>query len=1079
MLTLEEILEKADEITLELQENSITPARVGELLSSLTEQLRLISGGGTVIGASKLSELKDVMFLNPKENDILQRIGTKWTNVALDLARINQLMSWFKLDADGNLYTELSLYSKKELSAYGAGNGTEPGSIVTAMAQLVDVALTSPLSGQILVFDGTHWRNQPLSVTPDLSGYATIAWSNLNFAPSEHVHSWGTITDKPVSFTPSTHAHAWNDITGKPTTFAPSAHNHLWADLSDKPTTFAPSAHDHSFASLTSKPTTLSGYGISDAISSTVFSAHTGNQNAEKHLTAQQLSDLLALINGPASFWKLDVNGNLYTDKNVYSTLAVSAYGVGSGGGGGISYSRLDSWLFYDSSKSGWVLSAFLGKDLDNRVSSLESGLSTTETDPTVGDHIKAITATDITNWNSKLATSIFTAHAANQTTNVKHLTDAQLSSLTALSSYWKLDNDGNLYTERNLYSTGEVSAYGKSTAILADANVVETTGSSTTSVMSQKSVTDALNLKADLGGSTKTLQQIDDGKVNVVSGNNLIDKSKAYKGYYLNTAGYDIIDNDDYGISVPILVNGNLTANMAPPAGMCNVVMDADKNILRRFTTEQYTYQLGDVYVRYSFNQASNFMVNVGDTALPYEEYTDKYDVVSRLNILEGLKPIEFDIDELEIVNSTTNGGISRKYGIDAPTNSDGSNSYTQIRLKNKDIRGNFMVYADILHTGGMTFMTEWGQTNEIIGSGIIRIRKTFTTSDTINIIAFPNNLGDNTTIQRVLRVSRLYILPMDYASYKSIEPFIINYSERKIYEVSPDFDSTTENYGKYRFTSPVSCFDYFENIRVTNPYCFNEKNKIVVRVMPSIYDEFETKWAGINGETEETYLGIRLRSCETWESFDIDSPELTVLKWDGYSGFSTTMTTTQAMRRCVFHITDAYTQKKINGFKIIAKNTRYCIHPESAGNGFEASWKIENCLLDWGGRPNVDNEGGCHIGIGISAGETGLIDKVKCIGSGSSKGIGGHNNGFSSGNFPYRPFILNGAKLTITNTNVGGGDIRFQSTTNVSDNYDILKLENVMNINTAEFYESAGIDANWRAQVVGCDIFTNNLDL
>ena len=71
------------------------------------------------------------------------------------------------------------------------------------------------------------------------------------------------------------------------------------------------------------------------------------------------------------------------------------------------------------------------------------------------------ITAAERDDWNSKLATSIFTAHAANQTTNVKHLTDAQLSSLTALASYWKLDNDGNLYTERNLYSTLSVSAYG------------------------------------------------------------------------------------------------------------------------------------------------------------------------------------------------------------------------------------------------------------------------------------------------------------------------------------------------------------------------------------------------------------------------------------------------------------------------------------------------------------------------------------------------------------------------------------------------------------------------------------------
>ena len=73
----------------------------------------------------------------------------------------------------------------------------------------------------------------------------------------------------------------------------------------------------------------------------------------------------------------------------------------------------------------------------------------------------KHITAAERTDWNSKLSTSIFTAHAANQTTNVKHLTDAQLSSLIALASYWKLDNDGNLYTERNVYSTLSVSAYG------------------------------------------------------------------------------------------------------------------------------------------------------------------------------------------------------------------------------------------------------------------------------------------------------------------------------------------------------------------------------------------------------------------------------------------------------------------------------------------------------------------------------------------------------------------------------------------------------------------------------------------
>lgn len=117
MLTIDDILAKAEQLTLELQENSITPPRVGELLTSITEQLRLLSSGGTLIGASKLSELSDVMLLNEKQYDVLQKIGTKWTNVAMDLSHINQLLTWFKKDAFGDIYTDENFYSTKEISA--------------------------------------------------------------------------------------------------------------------------------------------------------------------------------------------------------------------------------------------------------------------------------------------------------------------------------------------------------------------------------------------------------------------------------------------------------------------------------------------------------------------------------------------------------------------------------------------------------------------------------------------------------------------------------------------------------------------------------------------------------------------------------------------------------------------------------------------------------------------------------------------------------------------------------------------------------------------------------------------------
>ena len=75
------------------------------------------------------------------------------------------------------------------------------------------------------------------------------------------------------------------------------------------------------------------------------------------------------------SMFELDTDyGAIKAKLPLYSLGGITAGGVGSGGsggGGGISYSRLDSWADYSADKSGWVLSALLGKDLDNRVSAL------------------------------------------------------------------------------------------------------------------------------------------------------------------------------------------------------------------------------------------------------------------------------------------------------------------------------------------------------------------------------------------------------------------------------------------------------------------------------------------------------------------------------------------------------------------------------------------------------------------------------------------------------------------------------------------------------------------------------------
>ena len=88
-------------------------------------------------------------------------------------------------------------------------------------------------------------------------------------------------------------------------------------------------------------------------------------------------SEQLEILNNLASWWKLDEeNDAIYSEKSVYSLKDVSAFGYGDGGSGGGDFDRLDAWADYDSSKSGWVLSALLGKDLDTRVETNSSSIS-------------------------------------------------------------------------------------------------------------------------------------------------------------------------------------------------------------------------------------------------------------------------------------------------------------------------------------------------------------------------------------------------------------------------------------------------------------------------------------------------------------------------------------------------------------------------------------------------------------------------------------------------------------------------------------------------------------------------------
>ena len=83
------------------------------------------------------------------------------------------------------------------------------------------------------------------------------------------------------------------------------------------------------------------------------------------------------------NMWRVDPDreNTIYSSFNAYVKGWLSAKGAndtqGEGGGGGLSYSRLDSWEGYsDEEKGGWVLSAYLGYRLYKDINDLKSGVA-------------------------------------------------------------------------------------------------------------------------------------------------------------------------------------------------------------------------------------------------------------------------------------------------------------------------------------------------------------------------------------------------------------------------------------------------------------------------------------------------------------------------------------------------------------------------------------------------------------------------------------------------------------------------------------------------------------------------------
>lgn len=83
--------------------------------------------------------------------------------------------SYWKLDEEGNLYTEYNAYSIKELSAYGLGSGDTPSSGGTSyLHELLDVDAKNPTNGAILQYNTSTGKWKATTG----GSFATQSWVN-------------------------------------------------------------------------------------------------------------------------------------------------------------------------------------------------------------------------------------------------------------------------------------------------------------------------------------------------------------------------------------------------------------------------------------------------------------------------------------------------------------------------------------------------------------------------------------------------------------------------------------------------------------------------------------------------------------------------------------------------------------------------------------------------------------------------------------------------------------------------------------------------------------------------------------
>lgn len=335
--------------------------------------------------------------------------------------------------------------------------------------------------------------------------------------------------------------------------------------------------------------------------------------------------------------------------------------------------------------------------------------------------------------------------------------------------------------------------------------------------------------------------------------------------------------------------------------------------------------------------------------------------------------------------------------------------------------------------------------------------------TNDMIRLFVSMSISGKNITDISEIK-DNIVNVKSDISEIKGIEPI-------KLYVSKSGSDITGDGSKEKPYASIFHANESIIDSSAEKPY------KIIVA--KGTYTDLQEKYAG--DTTTGSYKGVNVKDHIYIESEDIEHPELTVLEWDGFTGF-TSETYTEKIRSdmCLFHFNGRKASRKwasgLKGFTLRGSNTRYLFHIESNS---EQNLEIENCIFDWNGTPKGQYHNIPVVGCGGSFNQTVTFKNCIFRNSESTAGVQWHDNAY-----PYSDLnIYHGASFSFIGCKFDELDLQMRSTNPNRDMPFSLIIEKCGGIRKAVFSKGGSATKNyWRGHVIasfiGDDKISNATD-